>query len=1593
MSNNNDAQTIVDYDSDLIGTIKSHLEALQGYDVMALELIQNADDAKADEIVFDITKDGLRVWNSGAFSYCGNLKDRICRLQQTEKYACDFHRIKKVASGGKLKKSENIGRFGIGFVSTYQIADHPEIQSSGVKLVLLPETENAVVQSVPESDGTTFFLPWATDPNTDARQALGVSHVSPAHIDQLSNDIQSVLRKSLLFLRHVRKAEVRRDGELLLGCDLDRGDDSSLVVRYRPTGVVEHWRILRADAKAAAEKLYPSHPRLEALNRTTSISIGLRLDPEPLSEGYLYAFLPTEQLTGLPLHINADFFPESDRKAIVFAGHQHQQAWNEMLIDAAATELARDPEALLQMLGHAKLWQIVGRAYDLSKSQNYPICFAKFWERIKATCSHSRIVLAQDGSTQPPNGVLLKWQLNEFQVNALGEMGGRVPIEDLRSHNNALNALGAPILSFERLTNLMATAFASQEAGVNVIPEEKFESFYRPLWSIVNDLLPESSTQTSTPNPSVIKLQGIPFVVTEDSYLATTNMSYLAEHPLRADQVASLLPRLAILSRHLLGFPKITRLVKPLGLANVVSHLESEIENSESTEDVISTEKAHLRDLYSIFADLDRLSAVDHSIYQTLRSLPIWLSSKGLVKADQALLPGNFNDPTGQAYLLDPSALTDSAREFVSSKLGVKSQTIEAFVQTVLPRSFDEDGPIDSSNYQRLVTELAEHPSLIKDDNIRRLLASIPLIPTQDGNWSKPGNTYRRTDELVKVLGDATHLWVDPTRIPNARSVFSFLDELGIRRSPIARHLVDRILYIAEKFLPTEDARRASGEAFYVLCDNYEEWKDKSVFQDSIADLTDADCFPGDGDEENWYSASNLYAPYRSEAFKTQVDILDYTSNRLKKEFLVELGVETEPETDLVIEHLLHCAERNVDPHIFTYQILNERAKDSDPDIQRLKNTRCVYVESQKSFVRPNQLYWTAQQLGRFAFSIPANMEGFKPLFSAIGVKNAPDTKDYVDLLLDVVGEYFEQGKPIDGADRGVYEACLNGIATADSEEELGDAELTRLQQSPSILNLLCQATHPDELLLQDSEWHAVFFNGELNRALCKPAPELWPLLERVGVRRLSECAEVALEFVDGEKRPETSFADKLLERSEVLARLLHNKSTSVRRRITKSLSELSAFSYDVVRIKATVSLGVSQVNAPPSTAQAFFDINQGHLILARPVGDRSWAHALNALFHQLMPEEPGSEISMLTLSIRPLMAMPVEDAHRELTDAGIPFIDAEHGIGQGVDLTSPELDDIGGSGEFDYESEVISPSDAPEPAKPAGAPEEPWATTNKPNGTTSRSNSPDSPVQKPAQPEPSTSTNAAASTGEKQPHGGGHRSSSPTSGGSKKSRPKHKEQWDRRLLSYVRKKSDSEGDTDNQDNSSEHNLAVEVVARGAVCVYEKARGRVAEQMPQTHPGYDIISRNPITGEDRFIEVKGVNGEWNQTGVGLSRLQFSNAQNYGDSYWLYVVEFVSDSQHTRVHPIRSPATQVTSFMFDGNWRDAVTDETADPTLAFIPGAQVDCGPLGIGKILNVESRGYTKLLKVKFRYEGERILPLNLQSMKIVEEENGDDDS
>lgn len=165
--------------------------------------------------------------------------------------------------------------------------------------------------------------------------------------------------------------------------------------------------------------------------------------------------------------------------------------------------------------------------------------------------------------------------------------------------------------------------------------------------------------------------------------------------------------------------------------------------------------------------------------------------------------------------------------------------------------------------------------------------------------------------------------------------------------------------------------------------------------------------------------------------------------------------------------------------------------------------------------------------------------------------------------------------------------------------------------------------------------------------------------------------------------------------------------------------------------------------------------------------------------------------------------------------------------------------------------------------------------------------------------------------------------------------------------------------------------------------------------MPQTHPGYDIESIDSETGESRMIEVKGVNGEWNQTGVGLSSLQFDYAKKYTDSYWLYVVEFVADSDNIRVHPIQDPASQVTSFMFDRNWRDAAIEEVEDPTAGFIPGAWIQDQNQGTGEIIAVQKRGAVKMLTVQFegRPQPTKNVAINIHQMKLLDPEDGNNPS
>ena len=289
------------YTANVLGTIRSHLEALQGYDVIAMELIQNADDAGAHEISFDVTDEALVVSNSATFSYCGDLSHSPCqRVLSADGLSkqCDFHSIIEVASGGKLGDSENIGRFGIGFISTYQITDSPEIRSLDLALRLHPELSEWSGQRTELLEGTRLTFPWARNGETRVRVLLQLSAITDQHIGRVLESTKMVIERSLLFLNHVSTVQLTRNGTQVYSAKIDRTALPKISISFDSGGPSQQWLILTTDAKGLLESTIASHPRLQSLKRKTAVTIALSTDSSLTTNGFLYAYLPTQQLSG-----------------------------------------------------------------------------------------------------------------------------------------------------------------------------------------------------------------------------------------------------------------------------------------------------------------------------------------------------------------------------------------------------------------------------------------------------------------------------------------------------------------------------------------------------------------------------------------------------------------------------------------------------------------------------------------------------------------------------------------------------------------------------------------------------------------------------------------------------------------------------------------------------------------------------------------------------------------------------------------------------------------------------------------------------------------------------------------------------------------------------------------------------------------------------------------------------------------------------------------------------------------------------------------------------------------------------------------------
>ena len=180
MLTNLDAPKKLSQTIDYIGSLERILDDLNTYESLTYELIQNSDDVKdkhgnpsADRLEFDVCDDALIVYNNGVF------------LDK------DFTRMRTISAGGKKNEANTTGKFGIGFISVYQITDRPEIRSAGRWWVIdptQPESER-IHEWDKATEGTLFKLPWALDAQSEFRKKLGRRAIDPLQFDEITRQI------------------------------------------------------------------------------------------------------------------------------------------------------------------------------------------------------------------------------------------------------------------------------------------------------------------------------------------------------------------------------------------------------------------------------------------------------------------------------------------------------------------------------------------------------------------------------------------------------------------------------------------------------------------------------------------------------------------------------------------------------------------------------------------------------------------------------------------------------------------------------------------------------------------------------------------------------------------------------------------------------------------------------------------------------------------------------------------------------------------------------------------------------------------------------------------------------------------------------------------------------------------------------------------------------------------------------------------------------------------------------------------------------------------------------------------------------------
>jgi len=1638
----------IPYRANLLGNIEQALKGLQGYGIMALELIQNADDAGSKRLFFDARDDELVVGNDGEFSSCG-LEEAECPWLRTGdtaglKRPCNFHAISEMGSRSKLHAVEQIGRFGIGFVSVYQITDTPIVRSSGVELRLNPQTQEVVKSDVGPTVGTQFILPWASS-QSEVRDGLNASPTPEDVADKVVAEVDLVLQGSLLFLRHVEHVELRRNGSPVVSVDIDRAGED-VILRFSPTGITQRWLVLsrQADDVLADKELFERFEALTRLERSLTVNVAVPINLEQL-DGLLYAYLPTRQSMRMPIHVNADFFPHASRQAIVLEGEQHEKYWNEALIETAAAALSENFVRIRDLLGPTRFWALAECAFQRKGEP----AFKSFWDRLAAMAAETPSIWTTRGEWCVAKETFLPPDLmTTVDQNAVADLGLALIHPELRRHWSVLASIGAHQL---RLSSIVAALDARGEdaTGGGGAP-------LRRLWSAISVMI-EAPAERNVLITVLPKLKAIPFITdVDDAPISPRDARRLpmgvSRHVLR-----KVIPARRVVHDDVLQSPHLASLVPEYLLDDLASDLADVITDEAAAEAAIGIADADVRRFYSLLTSfpMDRKTGTVASV---LADVPMLRTGTGFVSPSRGQLPGDFRDPIGHFEIVESRLFVPDMREFARNVLQVDVLTFRDYVSEHL-EEIVQNG-VTRQQYGALITEIVNHRSQLDEDGTLGVLAKLAFVRTRAETYARPDEVYIWSAPLEAILGTDPARWVDQAWIPcdvqsRSRDLF---DRLGMPFTVAAEHIVDRIEAIAEAGGGLDAIVAGTTPIIRHVLDRWSRFDDQDRV--ALSRLKEVEFLAaivdGERDDGFRYPPNGVYRAGRAPGFSSQVPVVEMTAlrqaNAAVLEFLDLIEMPAEPPTEKIVAHLEHCMSTGSAVNDLTYQMLNERLERGDDAacIERLEGTEFIHVPD-VGFIGAGEVFWIPPMFGGYWHTASSRMRQREQLYRRLGVLDSPEPRHFAALALRIAASPSPSATDI-----AIHGRCLASLAEAIEREDAGAADaVDMLIDEDAFLNVDGGATWTGEAVWLDSELLAASFGSVLNERLIR-LPDVSRsassrFLKRLDVPALTDIAQFRL-AAEPEGRIAADATALLQSRADLLLWLAPNRAS--RQALREILFGVEIRLSEQLLVQAEIEAFDPPVRSPAASAPAYLDHEEGVLHLRSTTGRVDWAAAFRALFSEVERFCPSSEVPPLCMTAAYIMS------HQDWADAEQALLASDFKAPDDLDVSievGRELEDqpddetlndepaeaAAACPEDDEASfdENLGSDEIPEdPAVDSGGSTKTNATgAASANGaagegrggtaTSAAGGSAGSAGRKPsnedaeestsnedddeqefdvdhdddaygsassrgafgADPEENASTSGDA--GGSNMHGGGpsdgqsRSGRSPFRSGSSRQSDAAAERQVRRsrMLSYVsRNGTRGDGDASPAAGTEDISDLIDAAAMKAALSYEQGRGWEPERQPHFNPGFDIISKSPSGGR-RLIEVKGLDDEWTERGIKLSHVQFSMAREHPEEFWIYIVEHARDLERQKVTAIGNPFGKVEEYWFDHNWREASEERASSRDLHLKEGLKVQHHTWGKGVVVEIKSRGLIPFVVVDFgSLEGRRGIPFN-SSLKILD--------